>query len=129
MIADQRPEKTGHRSTMKTVRNQTRGTDLAHAEWRGAIIGRARGLLGRASLATGEGIVISPCGSVHMMFMRLPLDVVYVDKSGAVVKAVSDLRPWRVSFGGKGAHVAIELPTGTVGRTGTAPGDTIVFED
>lgn len=114
---------------MKTVRNETRAADLAHAEWRGSIIGRARGLLGRTSLEAGEGIVIAPCGSVHMMFMRFSLDVVYVDKSGAVVKAVSDLRPWRFSLGGKGAHVAIELPAGTVDRTGTAPGDQIAFLD
>ena len=60
-----------------TVRNQTRGTDLGDLELRDGYLGRLRGLLGRRSLAPGDGIVISPCSSVHMFFMLLSLDVVY----------------------------------------------------
>ena len=112
-----------------TVRNETRNTELARAEWRGSTLGRAIGLLGRAGLAPGDGIVIWPCSSVHMFFMRFALDVVYVDKERRVVKAVQGLKPWRVSFGGKGAHAAIELPVGAIAASGTQPGDQLTFDD
>ena len=110
-----------------TVRNQSRDRELARAEWRGSMLGRARGLLGRASLPSGDGIVISPCSSVHMIFMRFSIDVVYVDREGAVVKTVPGLRPFRLSLGGRGAHVAIELPAGTLDATGTQVGDRLLF--
>jgi uncharacterized protein len=112
-----------------TVRNETRDACLARAEWRGSMVGRARGLLGKGSLPDGAGIVITPCNSVHMLFMRFPIDVVYINRENRVVKAVSDLKPFRFSLGGAGAHAAIELPTGTVAASGTAPGDQLVFND
>ena len=113
---------------MVTVRNATRDTELARAEWRGSMLGRARGLLGKTALAPGEGIVIAPCNSVHMMFMRFPIDVAYVDRDGRVVKTVSRLRPNRLSVGGRGAHAAIELPAGTLAATATSVGDRLLFE-
>ena len=112
-----------------TVQNETRGTELARAEWRGSVIGRARGLMGRRGLDQGDGIVIAPCNSVTMFFMRFPLDIVYVDKAGTVVKTVTDLKPFRNSLGGRHAHVAIELPVGTITASGTLPGDHIAFLD
>jgi uncharacterized protein len=106
-----------------TVRNTSRDADIARADWRGSLFGRARGLLGRKNLPAGDGIVIWPCSSVHMFFMRFALDVIYIDREYRVVKTVSRLKPFRVSFGGRGAHAAIELPEGTVERSGTQPGD------
>ncbi len=112
-----------------TVQNETRNTELAHAEWRGSTIGRARGLMGRRGLDQGDGIVIAPCNSVTMFFMRFPLDIVYVDRDGVVVKTVTDLKPYRNSLGGRQAHIAIELPVGTIAASGTVPGDRITFLD
>ena len=36
---------------------------------------RMRGLLGRATLPAGEGILLRPAGSVHTFFMRFPTTV------------------------------------------------------
>ncbi|MHB8575107.1 MAG: DUF192 domain-containing protein [Dehalococcoidia bacterium] len=80
------------------------------------------GLLGRGALHEGEGLHIAPCGSVHMFFMRIPLDIVYLDKEHRVVKAVANLKPWRISAA-RGAKTVIELPVGTIERTGTVAGD------
>ena len=109
--------------------NETKDTTLATAEWRGTVIGRARGLLGRGGLGAGEGIVIDPCSSVHMFFMRFALDVVYVDREGRVVKTVAGLRPFRLSVGGRKAHQTIELAVGTIAKSGTEPGDQLRFHD
>jgi uncharacterized membrane protein (UPF0127 family) len=103
--------------------NATRGTELgAHVRRADNLGTRFLGLMGRGSLPEGEGLHIVPCSSVHMFFMRIPLDIVYLDEGLRVVKAVPNLRPWRISSG-HGAKSVLELPVGTIARSGTAPGD------
>jgi uncharacterized membrane protein (UPF0127 family) len=61
------------------------------------------------------------------MFFRF--DAIYLDRDDGVVKVVHAMRPWWVSFGGKGAKDTLELPAGTAERTGTVVGDILVFEE
>ena len=53
---------------------------------------RMRGLLGRASLPAGEGLLLRPAGSVHTFFMRFPIDVVFLDRELEVVGVAAELR-------------------------------------
>jgi uncharacterized protein len=76
-----------------------------------------RGLLGQASLDAGEGLLLKPCGSVHMFFMRFAIDVVFLDRELTVVGVVPELRPWRTA-GRRGAKAALELPAGEAARRG-----------
>ena len=57
---------------------------------------RLRGLMLRspASLPLGTGLLIAPCNSIHMMFMRFAIDVVYLAEDYTVVKTVKNVRPW-----------------------------------
>ncbi|OAI43557.1 hypothetical protein AYO38_10650 [bacterium SCGC AG-212-C10] len=74
---------------------------------------RFRGLMLRGRLQPGEGLLIRPCGSIHMMFMRFSIDAVFYDKDMNVTKVVHSLPPWiGLAFGGKGAKGVIELPAG-----------------
>jgi len=104
--------------------NLTRGTTMgreigvANNPWT-----RFVGLMGKGSLAEGRGLHIAPCSSVHMFFMRIALDVVYLDAGMRVVKTAPNLKPWRISFGAKGAKSVLELPVGTIRRSRTEPGD------
>jgi uncharacterized membrane protein (UPF0127 family) len=82
---------------------------------------RMRGLLGRSGLAQGEGLLLKPCGSVHTLFMRFPIDVVFLDRELSVVAVRPDLRPWRTA-GARGAKVSLELAAGEAARLGIAPG-------
>lgn len=87
---------------------------------------RFRGLMLRDSLAPGAGLVIDPCTSIHMFFMRFPIDVLYIDRADRVVRIQEGLKPWRVGpLYTKGARYVIELPKGTIARTGTQVGDSI----
>lgn len=88
---------------------------------------RMRGLLGRRELPAGQGLLIEPCNSVHMVFMRFPIDVVYIDKDGVVVKAVEDLKVNRFSAGGRKARSTLELPVGTIREAGITPGDRLTI--
>lgn len=58
-----------------------------------------------------------------MFFMRFAIDAVFVDRDLVVTKVVSDLRPWRIAVGGRGARSVIELPVGIISRSGTRAGD------
>lgn len=112
------------------VISSRRGTALATAAWRADNPWtRFVGLLGRARLEPGEGLQIAPCKSVHTWFMRFPIDVLYLDRDGKVVKAVPALPSFRFSWGGRGAHSVLELPAGTIAATGTAAGDQVTFKE
>jgi uncharacterized membrane protein (UPF0127 family) len=111
------------------IRNATRGTQLASEAQRArGFVPRLVGLLGRSSLREEEALVLDPCSSVHTAFMRFPIDVVYVDRAGQVIKVVSHLKPFRMSGVLRGRCSVIELPSGTIASTGTAPGDQLSFE-
>ena len=74
---------------------------------------RMRGLLGRAGLAPGEGLLIERCSSIHTCFMRFAIDVVYLDADWRVVKKVRRLAPWRFSGCRRAAHT-LELAAGAL---------------
>jgi len=83
---------------------------------------RLRGLLGVRSMAHPDGLLITHCSSVYSFWMRMTIDVVYLNDGFEVTKVVSRLRPWRISFGGRCTSQTLELPAGTVESLGIAPG-------
>jgi uncharacterized protein len=88
-------------------------------------LARMRGLLGRSELPSGEGILLKPASSVHMAFMRFPIDAVFLDRELRVVKIASDLKPWRAA-GSRGAKSVLEIPAGEAARRGLSVGDRLV---
>jgi uncharacterized membrane protein (UPF0127 family) len=89
---------------------------------------RMVGLLRHASLAPGDGIVLVPCGLVHTCFMRFAIDLLFVDRKGAVLRAVEAVPPFRLVWGGWRARTTVELPAGTLRRAGIGAGDAIRLE-
>src|SRR5436190_6037330 len=83
---------------------------------------RTKGLLGRADLPEGEGILLRPASSIHMAFMRFPIDAVFLARDLTVLKVVRDLAPWRMAARLR-AHAVLELPAGTCARSGVREGD------
>jgi uncharacterized protein len=106
------------------IQNLTRGTTLATRErWAVTVEERTRGLLDSDGLDDGEALIISPCNSVHMFGMSFPLDVVFVDRAGTVVRVVEGLRPRRFTRIHLRARHTLELPVGAIAAGGTQPGD------
>jgi uncharacterized membrane protein (UPF0127 family) len=87
---------------------------------------RLRGLLGRASLAADEGMLFRPAGSIHMFFMRFPIDAVFCDAELRVVGIERGLAPWKTARR-RGAKVVIELAAGAAAEL--EPGDRLVVAD
>jgi uncharacterized membrane protein (UPF0127 family) len=83
---------------------------------------RLRGLIGRKGLAESEGLLIRPSGSVHTFFMRFPIDVVFLDRTDAVVKVVPALRPRRLAAARRARRV-LELSGGVCARRGLTVGE------
>lgn len=112
------------------IRNETRGQVLADAaELARSFMARGRGLMGRASLPAGYALIIYPEWSIHTFFMRVPIDVLFVDKKNMVVglqhamppsRPFAGVAPWR-------GHYVVEMPAGVLAATGTQVGDQLVL--
>jgi uncharacterized membrane protein (UPF0127 family) len=90
-------------------------------------LARMKGLLGRAQLPAGEGILLRPASSVHTGFMRFPIDVVFLDRDSRVLKIAAEVGPWKAA-GAKKAKAALELPAGEAQRNGLRVGEKLVLD-
>ena len=88
---------------------------------------RMKGLLGRADLPDGEGILLRPASSIHMFFMRFGIDAVFLTRDLTVLRVVSNLAPWRMAAK-RGAYAVLELPRGTCAAKGVLEGDRLLEE-
>lgn len=108
------------------VVDATRGTTVAErvgvAETRSS---RRRGLLGTDTLSPGEGLLIVPCRQVHTFGMRYPIDAVFLDGGGRVVRVIHRLGPRRLSPMVWRARAVLELTAGTAERLGIDVGDAL----
>jgi uncharacterized protein len=57
---------------------------------------RLVGLIGRRDWPPGVALEIPRCRSVHTFGMRFALDLVWLDRSGSVVRVDRAVPPWRV---------------------------------
>ena len=119
------------------ARNRTRDTalaerlDVANSLWT-----KFRGLMGRSrpSFPAGSGLWFDGTSSIHMMFMRFPIDVAFLGRADAAgVRRVVALRRSLPAWTGvvwyvRGAAGLVELPVGTIDASRTAIGDEVVFE-
>ncbi len=109
--------------------NQTRQVELvqdgivAATAW-----SRLRGLLGRPRLQSGQGLLLRGEKAIHTIGMSYPIDALFLERTGRVVHLERNLVPLRASpFVWRSADI-LELPAGTIERTGTALGDVILFD-
>ena len=83
---------------------------------------RLAGLMFRKKLPAATGLLLAPCNSVHMCFMRFAIDVIYLDKDYKILKVVKNLRPWiGLSMCGK-AYATLEMTAGEAERCGLEVG-------
>lgn len=90
-----------------------------------------KGLIGTKSLSVGEGLWFPGTNSIHMMFMSIPIDVLFLSKpDDAGLRKVLALRhnlpTWRgVVWWVGGADGCVELEAGVLAVAGIAKGDLI----
>lgn len=87
--------------------------EVAETAWE-----RLRGLIGRAGLPPGRGLLIPRCNAIHTLFMRFAIDATFLDRRGAVVKVVRGIRPGRLFvWGGFRAVQVLETAAADGGET------------
>jgi len=101
-----------------TAGNAKEGLRIRRAD---TFLSRLAGLLAMAPLQAGEGLLLSPCASVHTAFMRYAIDVVFLDRVGVIKKIVPALKPWRMAACA-GAYQTLELSAGQCAALRLSPG-------
>jgi uncharacterized membrane protein (UPF0127 family) len=91
--------------------------------------------MGRASLDADAALWLPDSNGIHMMFMRFPIDAVFLGRPDAdglrPVVAIRDrLAAWRGLVPlVRGAHGVLELPAGKIAATSTAVGDRVALSE
>lgn len=113
---------------MATLRNLTTGEVVVeHLERADTLWTRFRGLMLRRSLPVGGGLLIEPCSSIHMMWMRFPIDAVWLDADRRVTKVSPRVPRWiGLARGARGTRAVVELPATAASRV--EPGHQLVVE-
>lgn len=110
------------------IKNITRNSILANnCSIARTFFARFRGLQLKKSLSEGHGLLITPCNSIHMFFMRFSIDAVFIDSDNKIIHIEEGIRPWRVSKVVRKAKSVIELPAGTVAASDTRVGDHLLI--
>ena len=109
---------------MQTKTFQVEGADitltvhLATTFWQ-----RFRGLMLRRPLPPATALLIAPCNSIHMCFMRFAIDAVYLDDARRILEIAPHLLPWLGLSCCRGAWGCLELPAGAAARLGLTVGE------
>jgi uncharacterized protein len=90
-------------------------------------ITRFLGLMGKRTLEVGSGLWITPSSGVHTCWMRMPIDVVALDRSLRVLSIASAVRPWRISGLSLKTHSVLELPSGQIRACGIEVDDRLTI--
>ena len=98
-------------------------TQVAQNSWQ-----RMRGLLGLKDFPQGEALVITHCQSIHMFFMKFPIDVIFCDPQDKVIGFCVDIKPFCLSPVFFKASYAIELPVGSIASSQTQAGDQLQID-
>jgi len=85
---------------------------------------RREGLLRQGTWPAGSALIIAPCQAVHTIGMRFPIDLVFVNRAGVVVKTRERVVPWRMA-GAMRAFAVVEMPAGTLAGMSLEIGDGI----
>ena len=105
------------------VRNRDNGAILGEAiEVASTAVQKAKGLLGRDCLEDGQGLLFKPASSLHTFFMQFPIDIIFTDRKGKVLKLAPAVRPFKLVAAPLRSSVALELPVGTIERSMTRAG-------
>jgi protein-S-isoprenylcysteine O-methyltransferase Ste14/uncharacterized membrane protein (UPF0127 family) len=112
-----------------SIVNETRNSTLIYSVT-GALdpLTRLTGLLGTFPPDSRRALYILPCTGVHTFGMDYPLDVIFLDGDGRVVKVIRNLPPNRVTGIVPSAGSALEFPAGVLGEGEVRIGDRLRVE-
>ncbi|HSG28996.1 MAG TPA: DUF192 domain-containing protein [Candidatus Krumholzibacterium sp.] len=111
------------------VRNRTRHTILGeilltlNSHFR-----RTLGFLNNGGIPANCALLISPCHGIYTVGLKEPVDIVFLDPGGKVVRLFRNFPPNCFADSSSDAVCAIELPAETLSKSSTGMGDILEFE-
>ena len=84
--------------------------------------------LNRHGLPSDCALWISPCHAIYTVGMRFPVDIVFIDNKGVVVKALRAIPPNCFVESSNDAVSAIELPCDRISESRTEVGDLLQLD-
>ena len=113
---------------MGVLLNANTGNVIAtRVEIASTFIQRAFGLLAREFIRRDEGMWFQRCSAIHTLGMRVPIDIIFVDASGCVVRLCPDVKQWRPAIVCLQAAGVIQLGSGALREIDIMPGDRLVL--
>ncbi len=111
--------------------NKSKGTNLGKLDLADSFMSRFLGLMFRKDLERGLILKLPSSrsrrgSSIHMFFMRFPLDIIFADADKKVVDIVS-IEPWKTYTPKAPAKYVIEMEKGTINNFNLEIGDELDF--
>jgi uncharacterized membrane protein (UPF0127 family) len=88
---------------------------------------RLKGLIGKVSLKSDEGLWTIPCQGIHTMCLLFPIDLLYLDADDRVVHLVENLGTFRFSPIRSDSASVLQLRTRTIFASNTQVGDELLI--
>lgn len=112
--------------TERLINDRTNETVLPEVERAQGAWGSFRGLMLKKSIPAGYGLLFAPAQGIHTQFMRFPIDLIFLDQDGKIVKIHDAMPPWRFDF--KRAAMVVETTAGAAAAAQLREGDQLRFE-
>lgn len=114
---------------MYVLRNCTTGEILARRVARAANPwSRLIGFLRRVEIEPDEGLWFDQCSAVHTIGMRVPIDVVFLDRENTIVRVIARAPRHRIFAGGAVVASVLELGAGVAENHDLLAGDRLSLE-
>ncbi len=114
---------------MKILNTSKASVIADNAKRADTFLSRLVGLLGQENLKPSQGLVINRSNSIHMFFMKFPIDAIFVNKENRVIGLVENIKPFQMSPVYWKASFVIEVAVGTIEASKTALGDLIRLDN
>lgn len=88
---------------------------------------RIKGLMFKKSI--NKALLIKPCNSIHTFFMKVAIDILYIDKNGKIIKIAKNMKPWRVGPLVFGCYSVVELPKNSIDKHNIKLNDIVCFRN
>lgn len=88
---------------------------------------RLKGLLGRKGLSESQALALIPCDMVHTLGMKFPIDIIFVDRKGLILRINREVGANRIVPRVAGAYAVIEMAAGRSRELNLVPGNMIII--
>lgn len=119
-------KKLPYKKTVSVVKYSNQTIIATRCKLANSFFSRLQGLIGKKILQPGEGLWITRCKEIHMWWMKIPIDVLFLKKHRdshqgrkhyEINSFYKNLKPWHLlPVRDSNASDTLELPSGSVER-------------